>query len=259
MIGKILEDSKGAIWLARAKIRDGKGPLCEVTGNQFSCTGAGRDSFRMRRSCYRRLGKFRVSGQDGICRWKSGSSQTYSSMALQRLEGVLEIGAMALAADGSLWVGIGARAKGLACSSSRMEFGETTPFPGFDRTNMPINALFVDRDNSLWIGTPNLGIFRLNEGKSDHFTAPDGLSRDTVNTSIRTGRAIFGWPPLRPSIAFTMPPWSLFRLREGLTTDEAEAVLGTRDGAIWIDNVGALDFLQNEKCPGLSGVAFPSN
>ncbi len=247
MIGTILEDSKGAIWLARAKIRDGKGPLCEVTGNELSCHGAPDGiPFRYAKELLRDgSGNLWVSGPDGICRWKSGSSQTYSSMALQRLEGVLGIEAMALAADGSLWVGMRRSGKGLGLQQFANGVWRNYAVPGFDGTNMPINALFVDRDNSLWIGTPNLGIFRLNEGKSDHFTAADGLSSDAVEHFYQDREGDLWVATSKGIDRFHDAPVVTFSTREGLTTDEAEAVLGTRDGTVWIDNVGALDFFRN--------------
>jgi ligand-binding sensor domain-containing protein len=60
--------------------------------------------------------------------------------------------------------------------------GKWAPYvvPGFDGTKVNSHALFVDRDNSLWIGTENDGLYRVHDGVADHFGITDGLSGNSV-------------------------------------------------------------------------------
>lgn len=41
--------------------------------------------------------------------------------------------------------------------------------PGMDGTALDITALLIDRDNTLWIGTMKDSIYRVHNGKADHF------------------------------------------------------------------------------------------
>ena len=55
---------------------------------------------------------------------------------------------------------------------------ERATFKGADTEN--VNTLFVDRDQSVWMGTSNDGIYRVVGGRLDHFRAADGLSSNAV-------------------------------------------------------------------------------
>ena len=259
LIGTLLEDPDGAIWLARAKIRDGKGPLCEVTGSELSCHGAAEGiPFRYAKELLRdSLGNIWISGPAGLCRWQSGSSETYSSSALQRLQEVLGINAMALAADGSLWVGMRRTGPGLGLQEFVNGKWKDFSVPGFDGTRFSINALFVDRDSSLWIGTPHSGIYRLHAGKVEQFTSADGLSSDTIERFYQDREGNLWVATSKGIDQFHDTPVTSFSTREGLTTDEATSVLGTRDGTVWIGNVGALDFFRHGKISAVKQNGIP--
>jgi hypothetical protein len=56
--------------------------------------------------------------------------------------------------------------------------------PGMDGTALEVTALLKDRDNGLWVGTTNQGVYRVHDGKADHFRSVDGLSSDSVNTFL---------------------------------------------------------------------------
>jgi ligand-binding sensor domain-containing protein len=182
LIGTILEDNHGEIWLARAKIRDGKGPLCQVMGSELRCHGKDNGiALRYGKELQRdSQGNFWISGPNQITRWRADSAQTYSSDALDRLQGVLAIDALALDPDDRLWVGMRRTGKGLGLQQLLNGSWKDYVVPGFDGARTAVNALFVDRDRSLWIGTPNQGIYRLHNGQVDHFSSTDGLSSDAV-------------------------------------------------------------------------------
>lgn len=249
LIGTIVEDPDGTIWFARAKIRDGKGPLCKVAGNELSCHGAADGiPFRYAKELLRDAsGNFWVSGPNGICRWKPGSAETFSSNALQRLQGVLGVHSLALAANGSVWVGMERTGKGLGLQQFDHGGWKDYTTQGFDGSGLSINTLFVDRDDSLWIGTPNHGIVCVRDGKVDHFTGADGLSSDAVEHFYQDREGDLWVATSKGIDRFHDTPVTTFSAREGLTTDSVEAVLGARDGTVWLGNEGALDFFRDGK------------
>lgn len=110
--------------------------------------------------------------------------------------------------------------------------------------NSDITTLFVDRDNVLWVGTANHGVFRIVGGAVDNYRHADGLSSDSVggffqdaegNIWIVTSAGIDNFRKLKV-ISYSM--------REGLSAAGAGSVLATRDGTVWIGNYHALDFLR---------------
>src|SRR5262249_7535262 len=53
--------------------------------------------------------------------------------------------------------------------------------PGFDGARVASDTLFMDRNNSLWIGTTNDGLYRVHDGLADHYGTTDGLSGTAVH------------------------------------------------------------------------------
>ena len=106
--------------------------------------------------------------------------------------------------------------------------------------------MLVDRDGSLWVGTLNQGIYRIQGNKVDHFRSSDGLSGDAVtglfqdregNIWIATSRGIDNFHDLRVAS---------FSTRQGLSADQVNSVLASRDGTVWIGNYN-LDVLRSGK------------
>jgi signal transduction histidine kinase/ligand-binding sensor domain-containing protein len=249
LVNEIVEDPKGTIWISRARIRDGKGPLCEVAGNALRCYGAadGIPFPYAEPMVQDALGNLWIGSSLGLCRWKPGSADTYSPDALKRLKEVLGVNALALAADGSLWVGIQRTGKGLGLQQFSQGVWKDYAVPGMDGSALPVGALLVDRDNSLWIGTTNRGIYRVHDGRVDHFSVADGLSSDSVQGFYQDREGNL-WVVTASGIdRFHDLPVATFSTREGLTADAVGSVLGGRDDTVWIGNQGALDFVRDGK------------
>src|SRR5258708_8827946 len=234
----ILEDRDGAIWIARANISDSEGPLCKVTDTGLRCYGRddgvavpyavtlANDS----------LGNFWLAGGPMVSRWQTSSADTYVAPGLDPAEIFNGVLALAGRPDGSLWVGLVHSGKGGGLQ--QLAQGAWKPFvtPEFDGSTLKVTALLLDRDSSLWVGTLNQGIYRIQGNRVDHFRSSDGLSGDAVSVNglfqdregniwIVTSRGIDKFHDIRVAS---------FSTRQGLSADQVNSVLASRDGTLWI-------------------------
>ena len=244
----ILEDRAGTIWVARGNFADAKGPLCKVTDTGLRCYG--RDDgvslgYAVTLANDSR-GNIWLAGGPEVSRWQTNSADTYVSPGPSPIEIFNGVFALADQADGSLWVGLvhSGRGGGL----QQLAQGAWKPFvtPEFDGSTLKVTALLADRDNCLWVGTLNQGIYRIQGNKVDHFRSSDGLSGDAV-TRVFQDREGSIW------IATTSGIDNLHDLRvatlstrQGLSADQVNSVLASRDGTVWIGNNG-LDALRAGK------------
>jgi PAS domain S-box-containing protein len=244
----ILEDRAGTIWVARAVFSDTQGPLCKVTDTGLRCYG--RDDgialpYAVTLANDSR-GNIWLAGGLKVSRWRTDSADTYVSPGLNPAEIFNGVQALADRPDGSLWVGLVHSGKGGGLQ--QLEQGAWKPFvtPEFDSSTLEVTALLSDRDSSLWVGTLNQGIYRIQGNKVDHFRSSDGLSGDAVtglfqdregNIWIATSSGIDNFHDLRVVS---------FSTRQGLSSDQVNSILASRDGTVWIGNYN-LDFLRAGK------------
>lgn len=258
-VEQIAEGPSGEIWVARAKIRDGKGVLCEVRGEQLKCYGAsdGIPFPYARTVAQDRLGNVWVGGPTGLCRWRNGSAQLYSNGNLQRLQDVIGVSVMTPASDSSLWVGTIRSGKGLGLQQFKDGSWKSYSAPGLNGTALSVTALLVDRDGALWIGTENHGVYRVHAGETDHFTAAEGLSSDDINAFYQDREGNLWVTTSNGLDRFHDTAVTSFSIREGLTSDEVTAVLGASDDTVWIANTGALNFIRNNQVSRVQQKNFP--
>jgi PAS domain S-box-containing protein len=261
----ILEDRDDTIWIARANIPDTNGPLCKVTGTGLRCYGRddGVSLIYAVTLANDSRGNIWLAGGPEVSRWQTNSSDTYVSPGPSPIEIFNGVFALADKADGSLWVGLVEAGKGGGLQQIMQ--GAWKPFvtPEFDGSTLKVTALLADRDNCLWVGTLNQGIYRIQGNKVDHFRSSDGLSGDAVNRLfqdregniwIATTSGIDNLHDLRVTSLST---------RQGLSADQVNSVLAARDGTVWIGNVD-LDVLRSGKITsikpqhGLPGQAVTS-
>jgi ligand-binding sensor domain-containing protein len=180
-INSIVEDRMGAVWIARSRVQDANGPLCQVVGTNLHCYGKadGISSPYAGPLVEDSLGNLWIGG-DALCRWKSGSSGTYLQKELKQFEGPNGVEGLAAAEDGSLWVGISRAGKALGLRQFVNGVSKSYVVPGMDGSSLAVDALFLDRSNALWVGTVGQGIYRDYSGRADHFRGADGLSSDSI-------------------------------------------------------------------------------
>ena len=82
---------------------------------------------------------------------------------------------------GTLWAGVVRTGKGYGLL--RFDHGAWTSYesPEIDGKNMKVQSLLSDRQGSLWIGTSDKGLYRIANGRLDHFDTTTGLSANTVS------------------------------------------------------------------------------
>lgn len=117
--------------------------------------------------------------------------------------------------------------------------------PGLGLFNLPVRAVFVDRNQRFLVGTWGAGLFQLQDGK---FQRPAGA--ETINPVVlaihqdRRGRL---WLGTQGGLACEENgDWKVFGTRDGLSADEVWAIADDLEGNLWIGTrEGGLNRLHN--------------
>jgi signal transduction histidine kinase/ligand-binding sensor domain-containing protein len=260
LIDSILQDRAGTVWIVRTHATDDKGPLCEVRGNSLRCYGAADGiPFRTAGSLANDdLGNLWIGSSLSLCQWRPGSARQYFPKTHELTEGLNGVTATIADAGGFLWVGMRRSGKGLGLQQLVQGIWKSYVVPGLDGTTLEVSALLKDRNNGLWIGTFNQGVYRVQDGKADHFRSTDGLSSDSVNNFYEDREGDLWVITSRGIDRFHDTAVASFSIREGLTAEAAGSVLAAHDGTIWIGDVGGLNFLRQGKVSAVTaGNGFP--
>ena len=248
-IESIVEDNEAAIWLVRTQITDGMGPLCRIKDNELRCYGKTDGipfpmAIRLDKG---NSGDLWVGGYTELCRWRPGSCSTYFSNTSQRPETFASVRGIATGAGGSVWAAIDRAGPFLQLQRFEHENWTSRAFPEIRLNNSDVTALFVDRDDELWIGSAHHGIFRARGSAVDHFGSVDGLSSDAVGRFYQDAEGTL-WVVTSEGIDNLRDlKVASYSMREGLSAAGASSVLASRDDTIWIGNFKALDFLRDGK------------
>jgi signal transduction histidine kinase/ligand-binding sensor domain-containing protein len=232
---QFLEDDAGVIWFAQTRARGKAGPVCSIAQGRVQCHGKPDFPRPVANSLSRaKGGGFWVGAIGGLCRWTPGSPATcYLTEQLKPYE--LLVGVTALESrDGQTWVGIGRDGAGLGLG--RLEHGEWKPFAAaeLNGSTISVSSLLEDRHGFLWVGTYDHGLYRIHEGRAEHFGRADGLTSDTVD-DLREDKEGTLWVVTSSGLdAFRPLPVSRFSMAEGLPRDHVTNVLPLRDGTVWI-------------------------
>jgi ligand-binding sensor domain-containing protein/signal transduction histidine kinase len=243
-ISNIIQDHEGTIWVTRYRVTDGKGPLCRVVGKELRCYGKA-DGIPVEYGVplvEDSLGNLWI-GSYVICRWKPGSSTIYFAKELKHLKGNPGVLDLVAGPSGSVWVALEVAGPGLGVRHFSGEKWTSYVVPGFDSASVKAHCLFLDPNNTLWIGTETEGIYRIRDGTVDHYRSIDGLSGDAVN-GIYQDREGNLWVTTDQGVdLFRDTPVVSFSTREGLSAANTRSVLARRDGSVWVGNGGDLDVL----------------
>jgi signal transduction histidine kinase/ligand-binding sensor domain-containing protein len=243
----VREAPDGKVWTTRYSTRDHLGPLCEILESGMNCYGADhgipfKDAARL---AIESSGAIWIATANKIARWEGNQSRIFAPSDLARNEGLEGFRAVAVAADGSIWTGVIDGGPGLGLQHYANEVWNPLISGAVNTSTWEVTALLFDRDNALWVGTANQGIYRISGNTIDHFGVNDGLSADSVNGFCEDHEGDIwvvtttGIDKFRPMRVVT------FASRQGLSADSANAVLATKSGALWVSNGSALDRIED--------------
>jgi ligand-binding sensor domain-containing protein len=252
-ISAILEDRKRRIWVARSRMLRERdlgvptalsGGLCQVVGDHPGCTG-GDD--RMRLFSAHALsedaeGNIWIGAPNQLMRWRDGSFDTYLRKELERYS-ILSISGLATAGDGTIWAAIPRERLGVFRTVNGLP--RKADFQGIDTAK--ITSVFIDRDRSLWMGTPNDGVYRVSGGRVDRFRSEHGLSSNAVNGFFEDREGNLWLATSKGLDCFSESPVVTFSTSEGLTNGAfVGSVFASADGTIWIGSRGSLQALRGD-------------
>jgi streptogramin lyase len=162
--------------VTRYHVPPDEGPLCRVEGSGLHCYGKAdgipvRYGLGLTEDSLCRV-YFAVGGRARVSTYLNGIAKRHDAG-----DGVSDV---VSGPSESIWAAVDGVGPDLGVRY--YSNGKWAPYvvPGLDGTKVNSHALFVDRDNSLWIGTENDGLYRVHDGVADHFGITDGLSGNSV-------------------------------------------------------------------------------
>jgi signal transduction histidine kinase/ligand-binding sensor domain-containing protein len=226
----LLEDHEGTIWVG-AGGSPTAGKLCAIRTGFVDCFGGdGGLGPGVLALLEDRNGNLWVGVKGGLWRWKPGPPKFYS------LPGAPNgIQALAEDSDGALLIGW----KG---GIFRFLNGKVEPYP-VPRVLRQFRArkIFRDGNGAIWIGTAELGLVHIHQGRADTFSAGDGLSGDFVSCIFedREGNiwisGIEGLDRFRDLVVITITR------KQGLSTAVTGSILSDKDGSVWLATYDGLN------------------
>src|SRR5215813_9628952 len=245
----IVEDHTADIWIVRSRIEDSRGPLCRIRDNDLRCFGRD-DGIPLPTATGLALdssGNFWISGNQGLCTWKPGSSAVYFHPNLAKSGYLMGVDALSVLNASHVWIGLQQPNGNLQLQE--FDHGKWTPHRLPKKHGPPpsTNALFRDPDGALWIGTASDGVYRIFGDKTEHFSAADGLSSDSVERFFQDREGVLWVASTKGIDRFRDLPVVSYSIKEGLVSDSVSTVLASHNGGVWIGGAEALGFLTQGK------------
>ncbi|HTD72323.1 MAG TPA: two-component regulator propeller domain-containing protein [Steroidobacteraceae bacterium] len=246
-VNSIIEDHAGTIWITRDHLLGSEGALCRVVGDDLKCYGKDKSDgnpAHIATALAEDSSGDIWFGCQMVCRWNGSSISHYMEEQMDHPSGD---GVVALAAGpaGSVWVAMDGVGPGLGVrhySNGRFLSYEV---PGFNGATIRATALFVDRQQTLWVGTASQGLYHIHDGHADQYGAAQGLTGNEVR-SVYEDREGNLWLTTDKGVdLFRDTPIVSFSSTEGLNGD-AGAVIARKDGSVWIGVKGALAIIHGD-------------
>jgi ligand-binding sensor domain-containing protein len=264
-IAQIIEDQAGTIWVTRYRVNDGKGPLCRVAGKELQCFGKD-DGIPAKYA----LGLAKDSagnfwfGSSLLYRWAPGSAATaYFEKELEHTggNGVIDV---AVGRSGTVWATLDGIGPELGVRYYKDGKWASYVVPGFNGAEERSDTLFVDREDSLWVGTEAHGLYHIHDGIADRYGVANGLSGNAVG-NIFEDREGNIWVVTDSGVDFFRDtPVTTFSMIEGMHGANVRSVIAMSNGEVWAGNEQALDILGTKgrsaikTLPGLPGQVVQS-
>ena len=256
----ITEDHEGAIWITRSHMHKFTGPICRVSADIEQCFGEsdGIQAFAAGPIAADAQGRFWIGGVGTLLEWQGKHIKEHilpgaNASDTREIEGVV------VDAEGTVWTG--EPQTGPHDGLQRFSNGKWQSYivPGFHGANLSVNALFLDRDHCLWIGTTNQGIYRIHGQSVDHFGHEDGLSSNSIYQIFQDREGDIWVATSEGLDHFRDLPIVTYSSLQGVGTDYVAAILARRDGSVIASSNSSMSSIQGpavtpEKIPpGLQG------
>ena len=227
---KLLEGREGTVWAGSSQV-PAAGKLCAIRGGTVNCTGGDGSLGVTVSDLYEdSKGNSWVGVVGGVWRWKPAPSKFYPLPGERN-----GIQAFGEDSDGALLFGW----KG---GIYRLVDGKTEPYrlPIFS-AQFQAKSIFRDRNSSLWIATFNHGLVHVHEGRTDVFSAVDGLSGDDVSAIFEDREGNIWISTLDGLDRFREFTVATFTAKQGLTRSLVTSVLADQNGGVWLSTYGGLN------------------
>jgi PAS domain S-box-containing protein len=223
------EDGNGTIWVGSAARPYGR--VCAIWSGGIHCYGDdGRFGVGVFGLYEDSKGSLWAGVPNALWRWKPNAPKFYPMPG--ETNGVQAIGEDA---NGVLLIG---RKGGI------YKFIDGKPqsplLSGISR-QFRARRILRDRDGGLWIGTWNHGIVHVHQGRTDVFSAVDGLSGDDVQSLFEDREGNIWVSTLDGLDRFRDFAVSTFRVKQGLSRNLVGSVLADKDGSVWLGTYGGLN------------------
>ncbi len=230
--GPFVEDAHGTVWMGVSGAHSTPSALCKVGENKLDCLGSA-DGFQCTRGLSNTVGSdgdIWIGSSDGTCRWKEGTQPKHAKVpSLEKQNGLSAITSLAAGLHGVIWAGTEYSGTGHGLLQYVNGSWRTYVTPMVDGKGLAVSSLLSGRDNVLWIGTTDKGLYRLSKGVLDHFDVSNGLSGRRV-LSILEDREGGLWVATPRGIDYFRDYAVLsFSSNEGILDDRARAVAAQGD------------------------------
>ncbi|HZZ14954.1 MAG TPA: triple tyrosine motif-containing protein [Candidatus Sulfotelmatobacter sp.] len=233
--GPFVEDADGVVWMGISGAHSASSPLCSIGKTKLECLGT-QDGFGCGRGLSNTVatdGSIWVGTDEGTCRWKKGDMPEKQEIpSLVKQNGLGGVTSLASTSDGMLWAGTQHNGEGEGLLQFAHGAWNTYVTPSVDGRQLSVSALLAAKDDVLWIGTTDKGLYRLSNGVLDHIDVEDGLSGRRV-LSILEDREGGLWAVTPMGVDF-------FRDYATLSFTSNEGTLDTRARAVAVDGTNSI-------------------
>jgi signal transduction histidine kinase/ligand-binding sensor domain-containing protein len=231
----LLEDRDGTVWAGTGGAPSA-GKLCAIRDGAVDCVGGdGRFGPAVAGLYEDSRGNLWASVPDGLWKWKPGSRKFYD------LPG--EPDGPAIAEDENDVLVVGWRGTIYRLFGGKMERYPLLGISGKFRARTIIRA----RNGELWIGLWHRGLVHVHEGKTDLFSARDGLSGDDVHALFEDREGSVWVSTIDGLDRFRDFAVATHRLKQGLLRNLVSSVLADKNGSVWLSTYGGLNRSENGK------------
>ncbi len=163
-----------------------------------------------------------IAGTNGLFRFHNGA---LSALPID-LKGE---GSFALAEDREhrIWVGTHKGLYRLGTRDAKLE-------PVAPAVHGEVNAILIDRQGSRWVGTTASGLLRLSDHGISTYTVEDGLSDKTVFSLFEDQQGSIWAGTANGLDRFRAAKLTTIGAKEGLPSSRTQAVIGARDGSLFV-------------------------